>query len=223
MVRDGEAFPKKTRPWGQHSWDLGLVFTSRKFAVEAAEKYLREYPGWHLDVVEGFDRPDIDRQLLMYDTANVVWCSDNPEYQRPHIVARIRFEGSDMQHDGVTLPQPINIDKEQLVASLQANLDEEAAERQKVEDKERQARLGVDQFVTDHQDEIVEFLGRQFGGSWRQVEEHLAEAFKDDAYKPQKLKKTRKETDLEKALRVLAMSTDKTIEVQPTSQWYDLL
>jgi len=207
------------------NWNLGLIFTARQYAVEAAQSWLEDHPGEHLDVVEGSDRGDIDYQLETFDTANVVWCSSNPEYDRVLTPPELLDEGSTMglPHDGVTLPQPINIDKEQLVASLQTNLDAETKEREEVEAKERAARIDVDQFITDHQDEIVEFFGRKFGGSWKQVADHLEETFKDDAYKPVKMKKGRKETDLEKALRVLAMSTDKTIEIQPTSQWYDLL
>ena len=128
-----------------------------------------------------------------------------------------------LPHDGVRLPQPINVDREQIVARLQEQLDEEQKEREVVEAKEREARHGAAQFLTDHDEEVVEYFGRKLGGSWAAVLDHLEEMFKDDAYKPAKLRKGHRETDLEKMVRVLSMSADKTIEVQPTSPIYDLL
>src|SRR5215831_10366077 len=125
-----------------------------------------------------------------------------------------------LPHDGVRLPQPINVDREKIVARLQEQLDEETKEREVIEAREREARHGVAQFLTDHDEEVVEFFGRKVNGSWATVLDHLEELFKDDAYKPAKLRKGRHETDLEKMVRVLSMSADSTIEVQPTSPIY---
>jgi len=236
VVRNGNRFPDPTRTearlpsmaLGFGEWNLAKAFMGRSWAILGAKSYLLSHDA-HLDVIEGFDLEDIESQLGEYDRANIVWCSSNPEYEGVEAYEvhpwyeTIKEVQVALQHDGVQLPQPINANREQVVARLQEQLDEEEKERQVVEAKEREARHGVAQFLTDHDEEVVEYIGRTFGGSWRQVEERLAEMFKDDAYKPAKLKKGRRETDLEKMVRVLGMSSDETIEIQPTSQIFDLL
>lgn len=121
------------------------------------------------------------------------------------------------------ISKPLNINRGSLINRLQENLDKERRHREEVEAKEAEARRSFQQFFTDHEDEFIVFLGRQYCGSWKDVQEHFEKLFEDGSFKPKGKSPSEKENDLEKFVRVLKMATDETIEVTPQQPIYHLL
>jgi hypothetical protein len=211
LHRDGTKFPDPTMVTGvggrSSRWNLGKPFPTLGGAVDAALGW-RQTHDVSLQVTE--TEPGDDARY-----GSVVWTSWTDE--------RSKTVGLAVPTSDVRLPQPINVKTSEVVSKLQANLDEEKQKREVIEAREKEARLGIRQFVTDREDEIVEWFGRFFDGSWSHVQEKLDEMFKDEAYVPKGLRPTEKENDLEKLVRVLAMATDETIEVHPDTPIYRLL
>ena len=126
--------------------------------------------------------------------------------------------------DTPDLHEPLHLNKDEVLAKLQENLAEEQAKRQEASDKEKQARLAVNQVVIDEADQIVGYLWRQFGAhSWAQLEEMLAKFFESNDFRAKAAKPTPREDSLEKFVRVLSMATNKTLTVEPTDSLYSLL
>lgn len=139
-------------------------------------------------------------------------------------------KGASKQMGTISLPihlqKPLNLDREKVVAKLKENLANEKAKREAAEKKESDARNAFRQFVLDHEEQIVNYLRSSLAGSsssWTNSLERAEEVFKDDAFKSPDSKPGRLESELEKFVRVLEMTAEATIEVEPTQQVYDLL
>lgn len=193
-------------------WALNANFPELEYAIDAAQQWLRLHPGDHVDVEE--------------DGKKIVWCSIDDWKGQPYWVGQPTSERTVVQT--TDLDKPLNIGREALVARLQENLDEEKKERETVEAKERAARTTVQQFVEDHEDELIQWIGAGapggFGsGGWEDIAKNMARFFEDNDYKPKSARKSKRENDLEKFVRVLNMATDTTVEVKPNQPIYDLL
>lgn len=208
VTKYGHRFPADTPRIagcrGDDSWFLGSSFGRVEDAADAAEGWLRDHPGGHLDVTN--------------DRGKILWCSKRP----------VAYSGVATTHKEKTIvhcdPQkPLNIKREDLIAKLQENLDEETAKREAKEARAAADRQSVSDWVEEHHDEVVEYLGRGIEGSWANVLKGLEDRFEGDAYVPKGATPTVRENDLEKYVRVLSMATDSTIEVTPDQPIYNLL
>lgn len=121
------------------------------------------------------------------------------------------------------IEKPLNVDRKKIIIKLNENFSKEKAKRDEADQKEKDARAEVVQFVIDHDTQIAGYLSNHYGGSWKQLMERLEEVFKDDNFAPKDSKPGRLESELEKFVRVLEMSTDETIEILPTQPIFDLL
>ena len=63
--------------------------------------------------------------------------------------------------DSPNLREPLHLNTEAVLAKLQENLAEEQAKRQEASEKEKAARLSLEQIVLDQADQIVGYLWRQ--------------------------------------------------------------
>jgi hypothetical protein len=126
--------------------------------------------------------------------------------------------------DTPDLREPLHLNKEAVLEKLRENLEEERAKRAEATEKEKQARLSVNQVVLDEADQIVGYLWRQFGAnSWSQLEELLTKFFENNDYRPKAIKPSHREDSLEKFVRVLSMASNKDLTVEPTDSLYELL
>lgn len=131
--------------------------------------------------------------------------------------------GSSDYHPG-DLREPLKLKTAEVLARLQENLDEEKAKREEESERQRQARLGVNQLILDQTDQVVGFLWRQFGArSWADLEKRLSDLFENEDLRAKAVKPTHRENDLEKFVRVLTMAANDTLQIEPTDSIYSLL
>lgn len=119
-----------------------------------------------------------------------------------------------------TLNKPLNLKREDVITKLNENLATEVAKREALEaerTKEREEVLGlIAEFTPDELYNI--FLNR-----WVVDADALKLAKERKTFVTEEIKPTTRETDTEKFVRVLGMTDDKTIEVLPSEDLYNLL
>src|SRR5215471_16621071 len=120
--------------------------------------------------------------------------------------------------------EPLTIPRESLLATLQENLDTAKAEREEKHAKENAALDEFKAFLTDHLDEVSGYLVRCIGwNGWEETLKTFQRTFEDGDYAPAGVKPSKKETALEKYVRVLGLASNSTISVEPGDDLYPLL
>ena len=114
----------------------------------------------------------------------------------------------------------INVDREQFLEALQPKLDEEVAKREAAEQARKDARSEYAEAVKEFTiDELVAILQNYWTGDAKS----LVAAKESGQWVPKDVAPTQAETDLGRAVRVLSLSADKTIELRPGTNLYQLL
>lgn len=171
-----------------------------------------------------------DRQMsrvyrVIDEDGNVYYSGLRCEYLAGTELHPNTIEGKEHQMDAVSLQQkPLNLKTPEVIAKLEANLKIESDKRAAAAAKEKDARAEFQQFVLDHEEEVVNYLHRHcFGGSWADAVKRATETFEMKDFKTPESTPGRLESDLEKFVRVLKMSSDSTIEVAADQPIFGLL
>lgn len=118
------------------------------------------------------------------------------------------------------LPKPLVVSREQLIAALQEKLDEETQEREQAEQALQESEQALRDAVAAFDiDELVEIFRSYFTTDVEKLTKHKQQK----TYVPEKTKPSVTETDLARAVRVLGMSTDESVELKPNTDLYRLL
>lgn len=126
--------------------------------------------------------------------------------------------------DTADLREPLKLKTEDVLARLQEQLDEERAKRQEESERQKQARLAVNQIVLDETDQIVGYLWRSFNPtSWADLEKRLTDFFEANDLRAKAIKPSHHENSLEKFVRVLGMASNTTLTIEPSDSLYELL
>jgi hypothetical protein len=117
-------------------------------------------------------------------------------------------------------PAPLNLDRAQLIAALQEKADAEKAKREAEQAKLDEARKeAIDAISAFSPQELYEIFRANFTTSV----EDLTRYHDEERYVPKPVQAGKAETDLERAIRVLNLAADKTVEVRQGSDLYSLL
>ena len=126
----------------------------------------------------------------------------------------------EMKMDLISDLPVINVDREQFLEALQPKLEAEQAKREAA-DAERRERLA------DYQAAVEDFsneeLVRILRNYWTEDTATLISNKKSGTWEPKEIAPSQEETDLARAVRVLSLSSDKTIELKPGTNLYNLL
>lgn len=140
------------------------------------------------------------------------------------VVNDIHSEGAPPNMQVPEIAKPLNIRRESLIERLQENLDKEVASREEAAATAAARRQeAVDAIRSLTSDELYNILARHTGLANQGLAEWVEEAKKEETYKTKDLPQSRRENALEKFVRVLSMSADDVVEVQPNQPIYELL
>jgi hypothetical protein len=125
----------------------------------------------------------------------------------------------------IQLEKPLKLVRTKVIEKLEENFKKAKDARAEAAAAEAEAREVFDTFVKDHQEQIANYLRSALvgGRSWAQAVEQAETTFDGDNYKTPESVPTVMESELEKLVRVLKMTSEDTIEVKPTQRVYDLL
>ena len=116
--------------------------------------------------------------------------------------------------------EPLNLDREAVIEALQAKVVEEsdkrAAEQAKLDEARKEAIQAIEAFSPQELYEI-------FRINFTVEAEDLLRYHDEERYVPKPIQAGKTETDLERAVRVLGMGTDKTVQVAVGTDLYSLL
>lgn len=118
------------------------------------------------------------------------------------------------------LNKPLTIPRETLITRLQENLDAEVAKRTEAEAEQTKAReevlAAIAEFTPDE-------LYNIFFSRWVVDLDGLKLAKERKTWVTEEIKPTKKESDLEKFVRILGYASDKDIELLPNQELFSLL
>jgi len=116
--------------------------------------------------------------------------------------------------------EPLNLDREAVVTALQAKADEEKAKREAEQAKLDEARKeAIDAIALFTPQELYEIFRINFTVDADDLQRYHAE----EKYVPKPVAVGKTETDVERAIRVLGMSSEKTVPVKVGTDLYGLL
>lgn len=118
------------------------------------------------------------------------------------------------------LNKPLTIPRTTLIEKLQENLDAEKAKREATAAEQVKAREEVVALIARFNDDELYNIFHQY---WTIDEETLKTAKKNKTFVTPAVEPSKKESDLEKFVRVLGLATDTEIEVFPSDNLYPLL
>lgn len=128
--------------------------------------------------------------------------------------------GGDEMDPISNLPKPLNVKRVDVISALQKRADEEEAKRkeesERIESLKKDAKEAIAKFTPDEMYAI-------FNSYFTTEAEDLVRYQEQKRFVPEESKPTKVETDIERAVRVLNMSPDETIELRPDSDIYKLL
>ena len=126
----------------------------------------------------------------------------------------------EMNMDYVSDLPVLNVDREKFIEALQPKLDAEVAEREAneaaVTAKEAELAAACEELSNE---ELVTLVKKY----WTSNPDDVKVAIKNRTFVPKGSTPTQSETDLARAVRVLGLSTDKTIELKPGTNLYQLI
>lgn len=118
------------------------------------------------------------------------------------------------------LPNPLNIPRPDLIKALQAKADAEAAKRKDSQDVlDASRKAAVDAINMFSPEELYEI----FRDHYTVDAEFLTKCKTEKLWVPPQVQPSCTETALERAVRVLTLASDETVQVKPDSDLYRLL
>jgi CHAD domain-containing protein len=126
--------------------------------------------------------------------------------------------------EGGELTVPLNVSREALIETLQANLDAEKQKREEAQAAITKRREAAEEAISSlSADELLNLVQKYVNDSLDDIVEMVADAKATGRLKSADMKPGPKESSLEKFVRVLSMASDPNIEVQVADSIYSLL
>lgn len=211
-----------TAPWSREGWHWQYG-SSIKYAASAKDDEIDNDRFFDIGWAEIFARNNPGVAVRVWNKSGMGHLVHAiPANERPAMptAADTTIEQEETMHDPITDVSPLNIKREALIKALQEKLDARVAEReaeQKLLDDARKEL--VDAIKAFSEDELYSIFKEYYTIDASK----LRDAKKDKRFVPSTVQPTSNETELERAVRVLGMADDKTVEVKPTSNLYRLL
>lgn len=159
--------------------------------------------------------------------------STSPKYRILNQNEMVVFEGrvqdardmldnptKEMNMDLISDLPVINVDRLQLIEQLEPKLDAEVAKREAAAAEQQAKDAEFEAAVEDFSNAELAAIVRKY---WTTELDNILAAKKSGTFTPKEVAVSQSETDLARAVRVLGISSDKSIELKPGTNLYNLI